>query len=57
MSKDKARDIGIDVEKPANPWDGDPNDPFYGSLPVRGQILRGVVLLSLIHISEPTRPY
>ena len=44
MSKDKARDIGIDVEKPANPWDGDPNDPFYGSLPVRGQILRGVVL-------------
>ena len=34
MSKDKARDIGIDVEKPANPWDGDPNDPFYGSLPV-----------------------
>ena len=44
MSKDKVRDIGIDVEKPANPWDGDPNDPFYGSLPVRGQILRGVVL-------------
>ena len=44
MSKDKARDIGIDVEKPANPWDGDPNDPFYGSLSVRGQILRGTVV-------------
>ena len=44
MSKDKPRDIGIDVDAPANPWDGDPNDPFFGSLPVRGQILRGKVL-------------
>ena len=44
MSKDKARDIGIDVESPANPWDGDPNDPFYGTLSVRGQILKGTVL-------------
>ena len=44
MSKDKPRDIGIDIEVPANPWDGDPNDPFYGALPVRGQILRGIVL-------------
>ena len=40
MSKDGPRDIGVDVDKPANPWDGDPNDPFYGSLPVRGQILQ-----------------
>ena len=44
MSKDNPRDIGIDVGRPANPWDGDPNDPFFGSLPVRGQILRGKVL-------------
>ena len=44
MSKDSPRDIGINVDKPANPWDGDPNDPFFGSLPVRGQILRGKVL-------------
>ena len=27
MSKEGPRDIGVDVEKPANPWDGDPNDP------------------------------
>ena len=44
MSRDNPRDIGIDVDNPANPWDGDPNDPFFGSLPVRGQILRGKVL-------------
>ena len=44
MNKDTPRDIGIDVEPPANPWDGDVNDPFYGSLSVRGQILRGTVL-------------
>ena len=33
MSKDKPRDIGVDVEAPANPWDGDSNDPFFGTLP------------------------
>jgi|TARA_B100001758_G_scaffold27008_1_gene18861 small subunit ribosomal protein S17 len=44
MSKEGPRDIGVDVDKPANPWDGDPNDPFYGNLPVRGQMLRGTVL-------------
>jgi len=44
MSDKKPKDIGIDVEAPVNPWDGDANDPFYGSLPVRGQILRGTVL-------------
>ena len=44
MSKDKPRDIGVDVEAPANPWDGDANDPFYGTLPVRGQVLRGIVV-------------
>ena len=26
MSKEGPRDIGVDVDKPANPWDGDPND-------------------------------
>ena len=44
MSENKPRDIGIDVEPPANPCDGDPNDPFFGSLSVRGQILRGKVV-------------
>tara|TARA_B100000029_G_scaffold486612_1_gene541160 strand:+ start:276 stop:617 length:342 start_codon:yes stop_codon:yes gene_type:complete len=44
MSKDKPRNIGVDVQPPKNPWDGDPNDPFYGTLPVRGQMLRGIVL-------------
>ena len=44
MSENKPRDIGIDVDAPANPWDGDPNDPFFGTLPVRGQILRGIVI-------------
>ena len=44
MNKNKPKDIGIDVENPRNPWDGDVNDPFYGTLSVRGQILRGIVL-------------
>ena len=46
MTKDEPRDIGVDVETPANPWDGDLNDPFVGTLPVRGQILRGIVVKS-----------
>ena len=46
MSKDKPRDIGIDVEAPVNPWDGDSNDPFFGTLAVRGQVLRGIVIKS-----------
>ena len=44
MSKDKPRDIGVDVIAPANPWDGDTNDPFFGTLSVRGQVLRGIVV-------------
>jgi|TARA_B110000263_G_scaffold242885_1_gene248924 small subunit ribosomal protein S17 len=44
MSDKKPRNIGVDVEVPVNPWDGDPNDPFFGSLSVRGQILRGKVV-------------
>jgi small subunit ribosomal protein S17 len=39
----KARDIGIDVKAPAGACD-DKNCPFHGSLPVRGQIVDGVVV-------------
>ena len=52
----KPRDIGVNVSLPQGEWDGDPNDPFYGTLSVRGQMLKGVVVkskaqrLSLIHI-------
>ena len=31
---------------PQGEWDGDPNDPFYGTLSVRGQMLKGVVVKS-----------
>lgn len=34
--------IGIDVTEPKNKCD-DPNCPFHGDLPVRGQILEGIV--------------
>ena len=34
--------IGIDVTEPKTKCD-DPNCPFHGSLPVRGQILEGIV--------------
>jgi len=34
--------IGIDVTEPKNKCD-DPNCPFHGNLPVRGQILEGIV--------------
>ena len=34
--------IGIDVTEPKNKCD-DPNCPFHGNLPVRGQILEGTV--------------
>tara|TARA_Y100000590_G_scaffold463192_1_gene629311 strand:- start:677 stop:1009 length:333 start_codon:yes stop_codon:yes gene_type:complete len=37
------RDIGIDVRTPEGDWDGNDNCPFYGSLRVRGQIIKGVV--------------
>ena len=47
MSKNKPRDIGVDVTAPANPWDGDSNDPFFGKLSVRGQVLRGIVVVKL----------
>ena len=39
----KARDIGIDVQPPEGECD-DENCPFHGTLPVRGQILEGVVV-------------
>jgi len=34
--------IGIDVTEPKNKCE-DPNCPFHGDLPVRGQILEGIV--------------
>ena len=34
--------VGIDVKEPKNKCD-DPNCPFHGTLPVRGQILEGIV--------------
>ncbi len=37
------RDIGLDVQPPASECT-DPNCPFHGILPVRGQVLRGVVV-------------
>ncbi len=36
------RNIGVDVAAPAGECD-DPNCPFHGTLPVRGQIIDGVV--------------
>ncbi len=37
------RDIGIDVRAPEKACE-DPNCPFHGSLPVRGQIIEGEVV-------------
>jgi len=37
------RDIGVDVQPPAKECT-DPKCPFHGTLPVRGQILRGIVV-------------
>jgi len=37
------RDIGLDVKPPTKECD-DPNCPFHGRLPVRGQILSAVVV-------------
>ena len=37
------RDIGIDVRAPEKACE-DPNCPFHGSLPVRGQIIEGKVV-------------
>ncbi len=36
-------DIGLDVQPPAKECT-DPNCPFHGTLPVRGQVLNGVVV-------------
>jgi small subunit ribosomal protein S17 len=40
---DHAKDIGIDVKPPESACD-DGNCPFHGTLPVRGQIIDGVVV-------------
>jgi len=37
------RDIGLDVQQPTKECT-DPNCPFHGTLPVRGQVLSGVVV-------------
>ena len=37
------RDIGLDVQQPAKECT-DPKCPFHGVLPVRGQVLNGVVV-------------
>jgi small subunit ribosomal protein S17 len=37
------RDIGLDVQQPAKECT-DPKCPFHGVLPVRGQVLKGVVV-------------
>jgi len=37
------RDIGVDVQPPAKECT-DPKCPFHGTLPVRGQILKGIVV-------------
>ncbi|MFQ5911085.1 MAG: 30S ribosomal protein S17 [Thermoplasmata archaeon] len=42
MAKKKSRDIGIDVPLPKKGCE-DMHCPFHGNLPVRGQILEGVV--------------
>src|SRR5437773_11092735 len=42
-----ARDIGIDVPSPAKVWT-DRKCPFHGGLPVRGQMLEGVVVSTRI---------
>jgi small subunit ribosomal protein S17 len=39
----EVRDIGIDVKTPANVCD-DKHCPFHGNLPVRGQVIDGVVV-------------
>ncbi len=42
MSDNKARDIGVNVTPPTKTCD-DVNCPFHGKLPVRGQIINGIV--------------
>ncbi len=40
-----ARDIGLDVNPPENECN-DKKCPFHGSLPVRGQVIEGIVVTS-----------
>jgi len=44
MTASQPRDLGVAVHPPEYPWDNDPHDPFYGTLPVRGQRLLGKVV-------------
>ena len=41
--KNEARDIGLNVKAPSGSCK-DPNCPFHGQLPVRGQVLIGTVV-------------
>ena len=40
--KDETRNIGLNVKPPSDKCD-DKNCPFHGTLPVRGQVITGVV--------------
>jgi len=43
MNKSEVKDIGIDVKAPATAC-ADQHCPFHGKLPVRGQVIAGVVV-------------
>ncbi len=43
--KNKAKDIGLNVKPPSESCD-DLNCPFHGTLPVRGQVIKGSVISS-----------
>ncbi len=44
----KARDIGLDVPAPEQEC-SDPKCPFHGNLPIRGQVMEGVVVSDRMH--------
>ena len=46
--KDKARNIGLNVNSPTESCE-DKNCPFHGTLPVRGQVIQGVVSSLKMH--------
>jgi len=48
VEKNKARNIGLQVKTPEETCD-DPNCPFHGTLPVRGQIITGTVISDKMH--------
>ena len=48
--ENKARNIGINVKAPTESCD-DKNCPFHGTLPVRGQVITGIVASDGMHDS------